>query len=143
VTGQNGYRLQFTWATFQGPARTDTIRITTTNTDSTQLTQTLTFQVAGTQVASGLGYGGGMSGGMSGGSGGSYTGPTSANTWPTVVPPDAVTDRQETVGGPNYRLGLATGEVQTDHGLPAYNPGAQPFRLVYSSTAADPRPIFL
>lgn len=48
VTGQNGYRLQFTWASFQGSARTDTIRITTTNTDATQLTQTRTFQVAGT-----------------------------------------------------------------------------------------------
>jgi RHS repeat-associated protein len=139
VTGQNSYRLQFKWASFQGPARTNTIRITTTNADSTQFTQTLAFQVAGTQVASDLGY----IGGGSGGSGGSYTGPTSASTWPTVVTPDAVTSRQEVVGGPNYSLGLATGEVQTGHTLPAYNPGVPPHQLVYSSTAADPRPIFL
>jgi YD repeat-containing protein len=139
VTGANSYRLQFTWASFQGPARTNTISVTTTNTDSTQFTQTLTFQVAGTQVASDLGY----VGGGSGGSGGSYTGPTGVGTWPTVVTPDALTGRQEAVGGPNYSLGLATGEVRTGHALPAYNPGVPPHQLVYSSTAADARPIFL
>src|SRR5262249_17985400 len=48
VTGANTYRLQFTWASFTGAARTDTITITTTNTDGFQQSRTLTFKVNAT-----------------------------------------------------------------------------------------------
>src|SRR5262249_39158292 len=81
-SGTGTYRLQFTWASFTGAARTDTITLTTTNTDSTQQTQTLTFQVAATNSPAWS------------------SAPTSASTWPTVLPPDALTGGQDTVSVP-------------------------------------------
>ncbi len=121
VTGQGTYRLQFTWASFTGAARTNTITVTTTNTDSTQQTQVLTFKVAATDSPAW-----------------SATSPTTAASWPTVVTPDALREHQGTVGaGPYYRLGLATGELQVSHTLPTYHPNVPPLELVYSSTASS------
>src|SRR5262249_17889212 len=86
VTGQGTYRLQFTWASFTGASRTDTITITTTNPDSTQQTQVLTFLVAGTDSPAWT-----------------ATPPTTAASWPAVVTPDQLTDRQEMVSAnPEY-----------------------------------------
>jgi hypothetical protein len=126
VTGQSTYRLQFTWRSFTGAARSNQITLTTTNVGGGGLSQTLTFSVIATDSPAW-----------------SSTPPTSVSTWPTVLPPDALTARQETVDSQYYRLGLATGEVQTSHTLPAYNPGVPPLTLLYSSTAADRLPIFL
>src|SRR5262249_13334446 len=63
--------------------------------------------------------------------------------WPNVLPPDSMTSAQEIVEANYARLGLDTGEVLLVHALPAYNPGVAGLKLVYSSLAADPRPIFL
>src|SRR5262249_23171460 len=151
ITGASTYRLQFTWATFTGAVRTDTITLTTTNTDLTQQTITLTFKVNGTDSPA---Y--------------AATPPTNVNTWPTVMTPDEIDLDQATAGNSKYyQVGLATGELLTTHMLAAYQPhgstcpcathawnwdepildanapdGAAP-HLVYSSLAADPRPIFI
>jgi YD repeat-containing protein len=47
------------------------------------------------------------------------------------------------VDGHNYQLRLADGAVLTTHTLPTYNPGVPALQLLYSSTAADTKPIFL
>jgi RHS repeat-associated protein len=126
VSGTSSYRLQFTWASFTGAARTDSITLTVTDTGSNQQTQTLTFRVASTTSPAWA-----------------SSSPTSASTWPSVLPPDASTAGQDTVTQQYYSLGLNTGEVLTSHTLPAYNPGMPALGLVYSSLAADPRPVFL
>jgi YD repeat-containing protein len=126
VAGQGTYRLQFSWASFTGAARTDTITLTTTNTDNSQQTQVLTFQLDGTDSPAWT-----------------ATPPTTAGTWPTVVTPDQLTGQQEMVGeemvGANssYSVGLATGELQLTHTLPAYNVNVPPLELVYSSSAVS------
>ena len=126
VSGQTTFDLQFSWASFTGAARTDTITLTTTNSDNTQQTQTLTFKVAATDSPA-------------------WTAapPTTAATWPLVVTPDTLQANEDTVGGATYQLGLTSGEVLTGHALPGYNPGVAPLDLVYSSAAAAPQPIFL
>src|SRR5579883_1480278 len=127
ISGQSSYRVQFTWASFTGAARTDTITMTTTNVDNSHLTQTLTFLVASTTSPAWT-----------------STPPTSAGTWPTVLPPDALTGQQEAVGnGPYYTLGLNAGDFQTGFTLPSYHPSVAPLSLVYSSAAAYPMPIFV
>jgi hypothetical protein len=123
VTGQATYWLHLTWRSFTGAARTNQITLTTTNVGGGGLSQTLTFSVIATDSPAW-----------------SSTPPTSVCTWPTVLPPDALTAQQETVDSQYYRLGLATGEVQTSHTLPAYNPGVAPLTLLYRSTAADRLP---
>jgi RHS repeat-associated protein len=45
--------------------------------------------------------------------------------------------------GPTYRVGLFSGEVQTSHALPPYNPGVPALHLVYNSTAANAQPVFV
>jgi RHS repeat-associated protein len=125
VSGSS-YRLQFTWASFTGAARTDTITLTVTDTSSNQQTQTLTFRVASTTSPAWA-----------------SSSPTSASTWPSVLPPDASTAGQDLITRQYYSLGLNTGEVLTGHTLPAYNPGVPALGLVYSSLAADPRPVFI
>src|SRR5207302_10390477 len=79
ISGSSTYRLQFTWGNFSGAARTDTITITETATDNSQLSQTLTFKVASTSSPAYV-----------------STPVTSASTWPTVLPPDALTGAQQT-----------------------------------------------
>src|SRR5262245_61108562 len=150
VTGASTYRLQFTWASFTGTARTDTITITTTNTDQTVQSRTITFKVHATDSPAWT-----------------ATPPTTVNTWPTVVTPDEVDLDQATAGNSKYyQVGLATGELLATHMLPAYAPHtgscgcckslelASPIfaandpdggrlHLAYSSLAADARPIFI
>jgi len=124
VSRTDTYDLTFTWKTFTGTAHTDTITLTETNNGNpSTLTQTLTFIVAGTD---------------------SSTRPTTASTWPTVLTPDALTSGQETADAAPYAsLGLAAGDVQTEHDLPAYNPNVDALSLVYDSAAADLLPTFL
>jgi RHS repeat-associated protein len=127
VTGTSTYRLQFTWANFTGAARTDTITVKETPTVGSAITQVLTFTVASTSSPA-------------------YTAsaPTSSSTWPVVLPPDAVTAGQATTGGgPYYALGQATGELDTMHAMPGYNPGVPALMLAYNSVAANPLPIFI
>ena len=70
--------------------------------------------------------------------------PTSSATWPSVLTPDKLSPAQETVAaGPYASLGLADGSVQTAFAMPSYNPNTTPVSLVYNSTAANAKPIFL
>jgi RHS repeat-associated protein len=125
ITGTSTYHLHFTWQSFVGMERTDTI-IVAAPTGGGLNEQTLTFKVVGTDSPA------------------NYSPrPTTTSTWPAVQTPDLMTDRQATLNSQYYRLGLATGEVQTSHTLPAYNPAVAPLQLVYSSTAADRLPIFI
>jgi YD repeat-containing protein len=126
VTGASTYRLQFNWANFSGAARTDSIKITTTNTDSTQQIQTLTFSVSGIDSQAWASQP-----------------PTTVSTWGAVLAPDQITAGAATQDGHHYQLRLADGAVLTDHMLPTYNPGVPALDLMYSSTAADTKPIFV
>jgi RHS repeat-associated protein len=120
---QNGPNLQGTWASFTGAARTDTITVT----ENGQLSQTMTFLVAGTDSP---GY--------------SSSRPTSSATWPSVLSPDQLTAAQATQSGGSYAsLGLADGSVQTSFAMPSYNPNVEPVGLMYNSTTANAEPIFL
>jgi len=127
VSGANTAHLQFTWASFTGPAHTDTISVTETPQSGQPLTQTITFAVAGYNSPA---Y--------------SNTPPTSSSTWPTVITPDQISIGQATqAAGPYARLGLADGSVQTSFALPSYNPNVAPLSLDYNSTTANAQPIFL
>jgi hypothetical protein len=125
VSGLGTYRLQFTWASFTGAARTDTIKLTTTNTDGSQQVQTLTFRVNGTDSPAWT-----------------STPPTTASTWPTVVTPDQITNAQQTIDWNEYSLGLATGELRTAYQVFGYKEDA-PLVLDYNSAVAHPQPTFL
>ncbi|TMQ29138.1 MAG: hypothetical protein E6K70_26140, partial [Planctomycetota bacterium] len=48
VSGTSTYRLTFTWATFTGAARSDTVKVTVTSADTTQTSKSIKFIVAGT-----------------------------------------------------------------------------------------------
>ncbi len=128
ATITNGYDLTFTWATFTmgmaGP-RSETV-VATANTSAGTQTLTLNYLVAGTDSPA-------------------YSDPVDSGvSWPQVITPDTLNDREATAGGgPYYQLSLATGEVQTAHEFPSYNPGVDPLDLVYSSTAAHLQPIFI
>jgi RHS repeat-associated protein len=127
VSGTTTANLQGTWASFTGPARTDTISVTETPQVGQAQTQTITFVVAGTNSPAF-----------------SSSRPTSNTTWPTVITPDQMTSNQETVpGGPYARLGLADGSLQTSFSMPSYNPNTAPVSLDYNSTVANAQPIFL
>src|SRR5207302_1359848 len=94
--------------------------------NSTQQVQTLTFQVAATNSPAWT-----------------SSSPTSTSTWSSVLPADALSSGQASSVAQYYSLGLDTGEVDTGHTLPAYNPNVAALTLAYSSLAADPRPIFI
>jgi hypothetical protein len=85
VTGSSTYQLQFTWGSFTGSARTDTISITETPTVGQPVTQTLTFSVNSTTSPA---Y--------------TSTPPTTSSTWPSVITPDAVKPDQETAAGGKF-----------------------------------------
>jgi len=126
VSGASTYHLTFSWSSFTGVARSESIKLTETNSDTTQNIITLTFNVTSTSSPA---YSSAV---------------TSSSTWPSVLPPDAITGQQETNGaGPDYSLGLATGELDTSYNMPAYNPGVAPLSLLYNSTAANAQPIFI
>ncbi|MEX0711514.1 MAG: hypothetical protein WD278_04150 [Pirellulales bacterium] len=126
VTGTGTYRLQFNWTSFQGSPRTNTIVLTTTNVDSSQQSQELTFLIEPTN-------------GM-----GQVPAPTTgAGTWSTVLAPDQIQAEQELIQAAEHAISPVTGALYVARELPSYNPGVAPIRLVYSSLAADPRPIFI
>ncbi|MEX2120071.1 MAG: RHS repeat-associated core domain-containing protein [Pirellulales bacterium] len=126
VTGTGTYRLQFNWTSFQGSPRTNTIVLTTTNVDSSQQSQELTVLVEPTN-----------------GMGQVPAPPSSAGTWSTVLAPDQVQAEQQLIESADFAISPVTGGLYVAHELPSYNPGVAPIRLVYSSLAADPRPIFI
>src|SRR5262249_28157964 len=85
VSGTSSYNLTFSWASFTGGPRSDSIVITTTNVDNSQQTQTLTFYVWGTDTK---GY--------------AASPPTMPATWPVAITPDAVQAQQAAVSGVYY-----------------------------------------
>jgi hypothetical protein len=110
VSGTATANLQGTWASFTGAARTDTITITETAVGGGQLSQTITFRVAGTNSPA---Y--------------SSTRPTTSATWSSALTPDQLTAQQAVVAaGPYAGLGLADGSVQTAFAMPTYNPAPRP-----------------
>ncbi|HEY1376830.1 MAG TPA: hypothetical protein VGF55_08545, partial [Gemmataceae bacterium] len=123
-------RLTFTWGSFTGAARTDTISLTTTFADSTTDTQTFTFVVNATDSPAWT-----------------STPVTSAATWPGtgsigVLTPDQLQGEATAAAGP-VTLGLDSGAVYAGHSLPSYNPDVPALGLVYNSATADSRPVFL
>jgi RHS repeat-associated protein len=127
VSGATTAHLQFTWASFTGATRSDTITLTTTNSDNTHQTFTLNYQVASTTSP---GY--------------ASQPPTTSSTWQTVITPDEVMPDQASVAsGPYAQLGLWSGNVQTTYALPAYNPGVAPLSLLYNSATAVPDPVWV
>jgi RHS repeat-associated protein len=122
ATGLNSYRLQFTWASFTGPARTQTITLTTTFAGGGSQTQTFTFTVDGTDSPAWSAP------------------PTSSASFPDALTEDRLV-AEGAVSGTGYALGLVSGKATTSFSLPAYNPDVPALGLAYSSTAADARPI--
>jgi hypothetical protein len=80
VSGSSTYRLNFTWASFTGAARTDTVVITVTD-GSNSVSETIVFHVASTTSA---GY--------------NATQPTTTASFAGFLPPDAVSANQATGG---------------------------------------------
>ena len=126
VTGASTFELKFTWASFTGAPHTDTISVTETPTVGSPITQSYTFEVISTSSAA---Y--------------TATAPTSSATWATVLAPDQLRTEETAGQSPYFQLGLATGELQTSHQLPSYNPNVPALQLEYSSAMADPKPVFI
>src|SRR5262245_47502302 len=120
VTGDDTYRLQFDWD--EEASGVHTIVLTTVNLDTTVQTRTLTFYVEPPEDQEQM---------------------TFADEWESVITPDQQRVGQELVREQYYDLSLNSGELYVPHHLPAYNPGMPALELVYSSRAADPRPIFV
>jgi YD repeat-containing protein len=123
ASGTSSFHLSFSWASFTGTARTDSVKVTVTS-GTTQVSQTISFLVSSTSSPAYVSLG--------------------TLTYPTLLPPDALSDAQTMGGlGPYYQVGLTDGELQTIHVLPSYNPNVPPLQLVYVSTAANPQPIYI
>jgi YD repeat-containing protein len=133
VSGTSTYKLTFNWSSFTGAAKTETILAKQTPQGGSQVTQTLTFKVAGTDSPAWS------------------TAPTNYGTWTNANPltPDALNPMQQTQQifgcscGDNIAVGLAAGDLQTYVVMPAYNPGVPRLGLVYDSIAANTLPIFI
>ena len=127
ITGDDTPRLQLDWYDVFTPT-TNIITLTVIDTDEVEHVQIIEFLVEPNNEIDQL---------------------TTAETWPAAVSPDKLQAAQEMIAGPTYALSLATGAVYTSHGLPSYNASAgnvvasAPPALVYSSLAADARPIFI
>src|SRR5581483_8546079 len=80
VSGSSSYRLNFTWASFSGATRTDTITVNITD-GTNNISEMIVFHVASTSNA---GY--------------SATQPTTTSSFSGFLPPDAVSANQ-TMGG--------------------------------------------
>src|SRR5579885_1538030 len=126
VSGLGTYRLQLTWASFTGAARSDTITPPTTDANNGQQTQALHFTVEGTDSPAFA-----------------SSRPTTAATWPTVLTPDQLQGEATVAAGPFAAIGLQAGDVQASHDLPGYDPNVAPLALVYGSLGADPQPVFI
>jgi hypothetical protein len=123
ITGSSSYSVQFTWNSFTGAPRTDTISVTA-NYSGGSVTETLTYSVTATNSPAWS------------------SAPTSSSTWPSVIAPDQLQGQSTVPAGPYAMLGLADGSVQTGFSMPGYNPNTAPLGLVYNSAVADPQPIF-
>ncbi len=123
VTGASTYRLQFTWASFTGAARSEAISLTTTFAGGGTQTQTFNFRVDATNSPAW-----------------SSSPPTTSASFPSATTEDLLFG-EPAASGANYALGLATGRATVAHALPAYNPDVPALSLVYASTAAEARPI--
>ncbi len=126
-TPLNSYNLQGTWVSFTGSARTDIISVTETDSTGGHLTQTMTYEVAGTNSPAF-----------------SSSRPTSSNTWSADLTPDELSADQATGDFGSYAsYGLADGSAQTFFAMPSYNPNVVPVGLVYDSAAAANDPVFV
>jgi hypothetical protein len=134
VTGLGTYDLQFKWGSFTD-TRTETVSVTT----GTE-TQTIEFSVIGTASNQWTNL--------------SANPVTTADTWHLdwqnpaqgllyVLTPDSLSTQEAAVSSSRYSVSLAAGDLQVSHALPAYNPNVDPLGLTYSSSAADPTPVFL
>ncbi len=124
VTGASTYRLQFTWGSFTGAARTDAITLTEDFVGGGSQSQTFHFVVSATDSPAWSAP------------------PTVVSSGTTVVTPDLLQSGAVSVSNPHDTITLADGSVSTEIDLPAYNPSVPALSLVYNSLAADPRPIF-
>src|SRR5579859_1849943 len=123
ISGSSSYNVQFSWNSFTGAPRTDTISVTA-NYSGGSLTQTFTYHVTATNSPAWS------------------SAPTSSSTWPSVIAPDQLQGQSSVPAGPYATLGLADGSVQTGFSMPSYNPNTAPLGLIYNSAVADPQPIF-
>jgi hypothetical protein len=78
VSGSSTYDLTFTWKSFTGAAKTETILAKETPQGGSQVTQTLTFLVAGTDSPAWS------------------TPPTTYGYWPNVLTPDTLSTQEQT-----------------------------------------------
>jgi hypothetical protein len=123
ISGSSSYNVQFSWASFTGNVRIDTISVTA-NYSGGSVTQTFTYHVTATNSPAWS------------------SAPTSASTWPSVMAPDQLKGQSMAPAGPYASIGLADGSVQSGFSLPSYNPNTAPLGLVYNSAVANPQPIF-
>ena len=98
ISGSSSYSVQFSWASFTGAPRTDTISVTA-NYSGGSLTQTFTYSVTATNSPAWSSV------------------PTSASTWPSVIAPDQLKGQSQAPAGPYASVGLADGSVQTSFSL--------------------------
>jgi hypothetical protein len=124
ITGASTYDVQFSWASFTGAARTDTVSVTETS-GINHVTHSYTFTVSATNSPAWS------------------SAQTSAATWPAVVTPDQLDGQATAPVSPYASVGLTDGSVQTALSLPSYNPNVAPLGLAYNSAVADPQPTFL
>ena len=124
VSGANTERLQFTWGTFTGDARTEAITLTEDFVGGGSQSQTFHFLVTADDSPA-------------------FSGEPTAVSTSTIVPPDQLQAGAAAVTGPHHSISLADGSLSTAISLPAYNPTVPALALEYNSMAADPRPIFL
>ena len=88
ITGSSTYNVQFTWASFTGAPRTDTISVTA-NYSGGSITHSYTFQLTATNSPAWS------------------SAPTSASTWPSVMAPDQLKGQSQMPAGPYASVGLA------------------------------------
>lgn len=86
------YNLQFTWASFSGNNRSDTVSLTTTNVGGGGETQTFHFNVISTSNPANQG-----------------SRPTSTPTFSLLIPPNAVKSGQEMIDQQYYSLSIGNG----------------------------------
>jgi RHS repeat-associated protein len=134
VTDSNTYKLRFMWNGYSPIEGTQQVTVTATMTDSSTQQLTLTFKLSASQ---------GMQ--CPGGTGGSGGG--SSMSWPEVLTPDKPLASEEFVTSESvtrpYAVAQSSGVLYASHTFDDYDPGVPPLGLVYSSDAAERRPIFI
>jgi hypothetical protein len=104
VAGDTTDHLTFTWDSFTGAARSDTIHLTTTFTDTSTDTQSFTFVVNATDSPAWT-----------------ATQVTSTADWPDAPSPDLLFGEPTVSVGGGVAVGLSSGAVTAGHALPSYN----------------------